>query len=173
MKKKLSFIFFLFILVFNLNTDAQLKGDPWIFKAYQELYMRPPMAAELTIQNYNGGSWNSYDQLKVFISNYQTNLRNQGVSIASTILSNGQAVEIIKRDGRAIAIALISQDGGSIVASGAGNIVASGAGNIVTNATGNFQGLKGIYFGPADTRVVQGSGQAVIKTSGNGALIIK
>ncbi len=171
--KKIIFAFMLFIVAFTLSAAAQLKADPWIIKAYQELFFRPPTAAELTIQNYNGGSWSSYDQLRSLISTYQTNLRNQGITISSTNLGNGQSAERVSRDGIPLAIALISNDGGSIVASGAGNIVASGAGNIVTNASGNFEGLKGVYFGPASTKVVQGSGQAVIKTSGNGALIIK
>ena len=56
MKKKL-FIALLLFFSATLTTQAQsLKGDPWIFNAYKDLYNRQPNAWELNIKNYNKGS---------------------------------------------------------------------------------------------------------------------
>ncbi len=169
---------FLFAILFSLGVTGlhaqKPKGDPWIFQAYQELYYRQPNAWELNIRNYGDGSWKNYGELKSYIQQYQNSQKFQGLSVRTINLSNGQVAALFNKDGRAVAVDLITNDGGSIVASGAGNIVASGAGNIVTNASGNITGLLGVYFGPSSTKVlVSGPGAGVYKTSGSGALIIK
>lgn len=65
MKKNLLALLLLSALAF---TQAQAQNcDPWIVKAYQELYSRTPTAEECNIKNYNNGSWNSYDELVRYI----------------------------------------------------------------------------------------------------------
>lgn len=171
MKHKLLLaIIFCFISITILKAQS-LKGDPWIFQVYKELYNRQPNAWELNIHNYNNGSWNNYTELKNYVTQYQTAMRGQGLNVRTVNLSNGLVAALFNQNGKAIAIDLITNDGGSIVASGGGNIVASGAGNIVTNSTGNITGLSGAYFG--GNRTLQSTGTKVIPVSGNGALIIK
>ena len=48
----------------NRSSTTGVKGDPWIFQAYCELYNRTPTALEVNIGNYNQGSWNNYGELK-------------------------------------------------------------------------------------------------------------
>ena len=55
MKQKFLLIAFFFSLsVAKLNTQ-QLKGDPWIFQVYKELWGRQPNSWELNMRNYNNG----------------------------------------------------------------------------------------------------------------------
>lgn len=64
--------FFLLSLVTVLAfTYAQAQCDPWIIKAYQELYGRIPNATECNISNYNNGSWNNYSELVSYIKKYK------------------------------------------------------------------------------------------------------
>ena len=170
MKQKLILGIILCFFSFSI-LKAQLKGDPWIFQAYKELYSRQPTAWELNIQNYNLGSWNNYGELKTYVQNYQNSLSNAGISVSTISVNGNRTVALFNQGGKSVAVDLISNDGGSIVASGAGNIVASGAGNIVTNATGNITNLAGVSFGGKYT--VQSGNTKVIPTSGKGALIIR
>lgn len=166
-------------LTFALKASAQLKGDPWIFSAYQELYQRQPNAWELNIHNYNNGSWNNYDQLRRYVKMYQISLRNNNLTVSTTMLASGNVVAFFNQNGRSIAANLISQDGGgiiasgggNIVASGGGNIVASGGGNIVASGGGNFANLKGVAFGSRYQTLSVGT--TIIPASGNSALIIR
>src|ERR1043165_1695557 len=65
-----------YIAAYNRNRPGNhLKGDPWIFQAYAELYDRPPRALELDINLYNGGSWNNYNELKGYIQQTQNALQ--------------------------------------------------------------------------------------------------
>jgi hypothetical protein len=170
MKQKLFLAITLCIISLSV-VKAQLKGDPWIFQTYKELYNRQPTAWELNIQNYNLGSWNNYGELKTYVQNYQSSLSNAGFSVSTISLNANRTVALFYQGGKAIAVDLITNDGGSIVASGAGNIVASGAGNVVTNASGNITNLAGVSFGGKYT--LQSTGTKVISTSGKGALIIR
>lgn len=61
MIKKLFFALTLLVFAFT-SVTAQTK-DPWITKAYNQLYGRTPSTAEYNIKNYNNGSWNSYCDL--------------------------------------------------------------------------------------------------------------
>ncbi len=56
MIKKLIFTTMFFVVAFNFSVSAQLKGDPWIFQLYKEMYNRQPSAWELNINNYNRNS---------------------------------------------------------------------------------------------------------------------
>lgn len=172
MKSKILFVFFLFFLFFNFNADAQqLKGDPWIFQVYQQLYHRQPTAWELNIYNYNNGSWNNYGELKNYIVQYQNAMRNYGFSVSTINLSNGKIAVLFNQNGITMAADLITNDGGTLVAQGGGNLVAQGGGNIVAQGGGNLASLPGVSFGSRYT--LQSNGTKVVPTSGRGALIIR
>lgn len=178
MKQKFILVAILFSLSFA-KANAQVKGDPWIFQVYQELYSRQPTAWEVNIKNYNSGSWNNYGELKGYIQQYQNSIKNMGISISTTNLKSGNVLALFNQNGKSIAADLITNDGGSIVASGGGNIVASGGGNIVASGGGNIvasgggniSSLLGVSFGSG--RTLQSTGTKVVPTSGSGALIIR
>lgn len=164
------------------NTTA-LKGDPWILSAYNELYRRQPNVWELNIKNYNNGSWNSYNELKKYIQDFQNNLRNQKLEIRTSEQTWGKhKVTGFFLNGRQVAVNLVSVDGGNVVAAGGlnvisaggGNVVSAGGGNVVAVGGGNIRvadGMPGVNFGGRYT--VQSAGTQVIPTSGQGALIIR
>ena len=134
MKQKIILLAILFSFGMSNLHAQQLKGDPWIFYAYQELYNRQPNAWELNIKNYNAGSWNNYDELRRYVKMYQISLRNNNLTVSTTTLASGNVVALFNQNGRSIAANLISQDGGGIIASGGGNIIASGHDFAVNNS---------------------------------------
>lgn len=69
MKHKFSFCFLFSLLI--ICTAAQAQCDPWIQKAYQQLYGRSATTQECNIKNYNNGSWNSYCELVGYIAGYK------------------------------------------------------------------------------------------------------
>ncbi|HYH15556.1 MAG TPA: hypothetical protein VD794_10060, partial [Flavisolibacter sp.] len=69
MKQKVLFLSLWTLLAF---AGAQAQCDPWIIKAYQELYRRTPSATECNIRNYNNGSWNNYNELVSYIKKYNS-----------------------------------------------------------------------------------------------------
>jgi len=158
-------------LTFALKASAQLKGDSWIFSAYQELYHRQPNAWELNIHNYNNGSWNNYDELRRYVKMYQISLRNNNLTVSTTMLASGNLVALFNQNGISIAADLITNDGGSIIAQGGGNIVAQGGGNVISTNGSNFVDLKGVSFGSKYQTLSVGT--TIIPASGNGALIIR
>lgn len=170
----------------SLKTPV-LNGDPWIFQSYKELYNRAPNALELNIKNYNGGTWSSYAELKQFVQDFQSSMRQAGMTV-STAYVNNMAVVGIRQNGQQIAVAalslnggqIISNDGASIISGGAGNIISGGAGNIISGGAGNLIGqdgagitispaMGGISFGSSYTLASENT--RVIK-SGKGSLII-
>lgn len=167
MLKKL-FALLLFILAFNFYAGAQMKltGDPWIFQAYNELFNRPPSAWELNINNYNGGSWNNYGELKDYVMQYRRSIALQRVSITTTSLGNGTSVAFFNQNGILIAADLITNDGGTLVATGGGNIHIPSGSNLTIKPD-----LAGVTFG--SKYAVQSTGTKIIPSSGKGALIIR
>lgn len=180
MKQKFLLIAILFSLsVAKLNAQ-QLKGDPWIFQVYNELYGRQPNAWELNIRNYNSGSWNNYGELKDYVKQYQYGLALQHIYVSTVTLQSGNTAAFFNQNYKSIAVDLITNDGGSIIAQGGGNIIAQGGGNIMTNAGGNVISpngstlsslIKGVSFG-GRYQVLE-AGSTLIPTSGKGALIIR
>ncbi len=173
------------IAAYNRNKGAeQLKGDPWIFKAYCELFSRAPIAWELNVNNYNNGTWNSYDELKKYIQDYSRSLSKNGITVIPTqaiLRTGGKMSEVdgalFLQNGKPIAANLISKNGGSLVAAGGGNIVAAGAGNLigldgatlVGNDGASLKNLLGVSF----TKNYNLMGFTVIRTAGSSALVIK
>ena len=171
LNKKLYFALLLFILAVNFNASAQLKGDPWIFKVYKELWGIQPNAWELNIKNYNGGSWNSYAELKKYVSQYQNSMTTQGLTVSVKNISDVNFAVVFNQNGRSIAVDLITNDGGTIKVAGAGNIALISGANLLANAGIVVNAnLAGATFGSRYT--LQSEGTKVIQTSGKGALII-
>ena len=171
-----------FVVLTSLQLSAQT-GDPWIKKVYNVTWGRNPTALEYNIYNYHNGQWNNYNELMNYIYEYQKNLYANGLSFKYSQVVNNQLVVGVFKNNSQIAVDLITNDGGSIVAQGGGNIistngggiVAQGGGNIVAQGGGNIAvtaGVKGLSFGPSTTKVLAAGGM-VIPTSGGSAFIIK
>jgi len=180
MIKKLFFATLLLTLASNFSVSAQLKGDPWIFNAYKELYNRQPEPLELNIQNYNGGSWNNYPELKKYVVDFQTSKQQGNYKFSSVIVNNTTAVQAIYQNNQQIAVAALSVIGGKIIASDGASIISGGAGNIISGGAGNLIGqdgagiaitksMGGISFGSSNTLM---SESIKVLKSGKGALII-
>lgn len=167
----------LFVLALNFSVSAQPKDDPWIFNAYKEMYNRQPSFWELNILLYNGGSWNSYPQLKSFITEYQNSMSSQGITI-KIYTSGDKSLVAFDKGNKTIAVDLISNDGGRVLAAGGGNVIAAvggnviaaGGGNIVAGEAVNFSSLGGVL--PSRTNSGMFSGGSIrVKSSGKGSLV--
>jgi hypothetical protein len=73
------------LLVFTCSAFAQGNCDPWITAIYKQLYNRQPTSSECNIQNYNKGSWSSYQQLTDYIKSYQG--AGDGTQLSSSLVS--------------------------------------------------------------------------------------
>lgn len=164
---------------FGLSAQ-QVKGDPWIFQVYKELYGRQPNAWEIQIKLYNNGSWKDYNQLKQYVKDYQASLSSNSLSVSVTaIKSSPNAAALINQNGKTIAADLISQDGNGIVAQGGGNLVNTNGSNlkdvngnnIVAQGGGNLRDIPGASLG--SNRQLMAGDKKIIKTSGQGAIIIR
>lgn len=152
-----------------------LKGDPWIFQAYVELYNRIPNAWELNTQNYNKGSWSSYANLKEYIKQYNSALSQNGIkTIAGKTANNNNAIVFTDNGNNVIAVDLVSLDGGTVISAGGGNVISAGGGNVIAAGGGNFRistATAGVSFGL--DRTVQSAGTRVVATAGNTKLVIR
>jgi len=70
MKQRRIFILFSTLLLISFTAKAQ-NCDPWIQKAYLEIFKRNPTTQECNIKNYNNGSWNSYCELVSYVAAYK------------------------------------------------------------------------------------------------------
>lgn len=181
MKKAIFLLLIVTICCSNLFAQEPT-GDPWIKKAYNNKYGRNPTALEYNINNYNGGKWGDYSDFWKYFLQYQESQRTNGLTTLYSPVVNGKVVVGLFQNGNQIAVSLISNDGGGIVASGGGNvistggsgIVASGGGNIVASGGGNISVLRSTKgFGFGANRGVLSVGEVRIPTSGGGAMIIK
>jgi hypothetical protein len=159
-----------------------LKGDPWIFQAYKELYNRQPNAWELNVKNYNDGSWNNYAELKKYVKEFGASMEKAGLIIKTAPGKDNTHYVVFEQNGKPIAIDLVSAQGGTVVAAGGANVVsagganvvAAGSGNVVAAGSANFRitnDMAGINFGSKYT--VQSTGATIVASSGKGALVIK
>jgi hypothetical protein len=181
MKKKLTLVMAIFAFVLHFSASAQnLKGDPWIFQVYKELYNRQPQAWELNIKLYNQGSWNNYAELKKYVQQYQASLSQNGLTTRTILLKGNQSsVVLFDQAGKSIAVNLITNDGGSVIAAGGGNVIAAGGGNVIAAGGGNviaagggnLRDLPGASLG--SNRQLMSGDKKIIKTSGSGAIIIR
>ena len=180
MKKTISLLFISCLLTASALAQG---GDPWIKKVYNTTWGRDPEGIEWNISNYNGGHWNSYEELMKAIYEWRKNMAAQNVTFATSAKkANGNAIVGVYQNNAQIAVDLVNVSTGNIVAQGGGNIVAQGGGNIVAQGGGNIistngtgitvnSNIAGAGFGNATYHVLS-AGEKVIKTSGSGALII-
>ena len=84
MKKLNRSVLIIFFMILTSTAFAQ-SCDPWITAIYKQLYNRQPTSAECNIQNYNSGSWSSYQQLTDYIKSYQNS--RSGKSLSSSLVS--------------------------------------------------------------------------------------
>jgi hypothetical protein len=173
-----------YIDAYNRNKPGDfLKGDPWIFQNYYELYSRIPTAFELNITLYNGGSWSDRDQLKGFIADYQKSLMQNDVNLIAGKANSKDAAVLVDRNNNVLAVSLISPNGGLVVAPGGANVIAAGGGNVVAPGGGNVIAPGGANFNfNANTPGLnvtagystQSTGvKRTIKTAGKGGITIK
>lgn len=164
-----------FIAGYNKTRPGNFpKGDPWIFQAYCELYSKAPNAWELNVQNYNGGSWANYDELKKYIQQYHSSLSSNGIQTKTGELNGNTAVVFTDNSSKVIAVDLVSKDGGQVIAAGGGNVIAAGGGNVIAAGGGNVMitaNTAGVSFG--SDRTIQSVGSKVIPTAGKTKLVIR
>jgi hypothetical protein len=84
---------------------------------------------------------------------------------------NNRSVAFFNQNGKPIAVDLITNDGGTIVAAGGVNLVSAVGGNVISPNGSNISTLKGVSFG--GRYQVLAAGSTLIPTSGKGALIIR
>jgi hypothetical protein len=166
----------------NKKAGAHIKGDPWVFQAYYEMYNRTPIEWELNIKNYNNGSWSNYDELKKFITEYQNALVINRLKVvmakvkAATAFAEMAAVFI--QDGKVIAADLIGNDAGSILVVGGQALAAKGATaligldgvKLISDDGSTIKSLQGVNFSGFGLQSEEGAKK--IKTAGKTTLII-
>jgi hypothetical protein len=151
-----------------------LKGDPWIFQVYVELYNRIPNAWELNAQNYNKGSWSNYGNLKEYIKQYNTAMSQNGIKTIAGKVNNSDAIVFADNNNNVLGVDLVSLDGGNVIAAGGANVVSAGGANVVAAGGANFRisaNTAGVSFG--SDRTVQSAGTRVVATAGNTKLVIR
>lgn len=159
--------------------------DPWVSGAVYLITgaMRHPAGygdvGECDPKLYNGGSWNSFEQLVNAMYATQkamraqkvkwvafVNMRNQREVILADIAQQNAVLGgwLVGNDGASIIAAtpqqLVAAGGGNMVAAGGGNMVAAGGGNVLPTAGGNIYSL-------------QSGAKRVIRLGNNSAILIR
>ena len=168
----------------NALPGTHIKGDPWIFKAYYEIYNRAPIAWELNINNYNNGSWANYDELKKFIAEYQNalvvnRLKVIMAKVKSATNSITELAAVFTIDGKMVAVDLIGNDAGSLTAVGGNAVAAKGAttligmdgATLISDDGSTLKSLQGVQFSTYSLNSTEGGKK--IKTSGKTTLLIR
>jgi hypothetical protein len=141
-------------------------ADPWVTLAiwFETASTRNPNGignlGECNIQLYNGGSWNSYDQL---VSAVSATMRATNGVFSMSDNHDGTLTIVTNAGGGFSSWAQVT---GRIVATGAGNIVASGAGNIILIGGSNI-----ILIGGSNYRLTS-VGQKAIMLPGGHVLVV-
>ena len=172
-----------YIVAYNNNKGgSHIKGDPWIFRAYYENYNRIPIPWELNIRNYNNGSWNNYDELKKFITEYQNALVvNRLQVVMATVKSVAKLAEtaaVFILDGKPVAANLIGNDAGSLKAVGGNELKAKGitalidmnGATLISDDGSTLKNLKGVQF--SGYGLMSEEGAKKIRTAGKTTLVI-
>lgn len=112
------------------NPDGNIRGrgpcsDPWVSVALEIVHGRAD-PAYCAVGLYNGGSWNSFNQLVHAVAATRNSLNSSGTSF-----------RVVPVQGASYNVIGIFQ-GGSLVAAGGGNMVAAGGGNMVAAGGGNL-----------------------------------
>lgn len=160
-----------------------LKGDPWIFQAYYELYTRIPNPIELNINLYNGGSWNDLGQLKGYIQEYQKSLSQNNLRMISGKVKDKDVAAVVDNNNNVIAVSLVSLNSGQVISPGGGNVISAGGDNVISPGGGNVisPGGGNLTINNNTAGLTVGAGYStqstgvkrVIKTAGKGTIAIK
>jgi len=142
-------------------SSSMVTGDPWIMEIYQKLYGRRPNSFELNIKMYNNGSWNSYDQLRGYIQQFQKSLSDEGIVIETGMIDEKYNLVAVKKDGEYIAAIMLENNGGNVVAGGGGNVIAAGGGNVIAAGGGNVIAAGG------GNVIAAGGGNVIAAGGGN------
>lgn len=156
---------------FNTKTSpakkAELKGDPWIFQAYKELFNRQPCAWELNVKNYNDGSWKNYAELKKYVKEFRASMDKLGIALKTTDAKNNNSYVIFEKDGKVLGIDLVSNDGGNVVAAGGMNVISAGGDNVIAPGGANVIAPGGgNVIAPGGGNVIAPGGANVIAPGG-------
>lgn len=163
-----------YIAMYNNNRPGNhLKGDPWIFMAYAELFDRAPRAFELNIKIYNNGSWNSYDELKKYIRDTQEAMQRISAAISEAADALGNTLTVIKRATKT-AVSLVNNRGEVKAKGGKAALAAA------SEALKRLARQKGIQingnepgFAPSGKYVTLSGNAEIVPTSGNGAILFE
>jgi hypothetical protein len=117
-------------------------NDPWVTIALQ-IVTGSANPAYCSPSLYNGGQWNSFNQLVHAVGATTQQLNSQGVTLQAVKIQGGVGIAVFQ-SGRSLAVL-----DRSLVAAGAGSLVAAGAGSLVAAGAGSFQfsqryGLMGV-----------------------------
>lgn len=163
-----------YIAGYNNNRSGEhLKGDPWIFMAYAELFDRAPNAFELNIKLYNNGSWNNYDELRNYVRNTQAVFQRVAAVVKQVSDGNGNFLAIIQRAAKT-AVSVVSNrgevkaKGGKAALAAAFDALRKAAKAKGIQLTGNEQG-----FAPSGKYVTLSGTAELLPTSGNGAIVFE
>lgn len=124
-------------------SSSIVSGDPWIMQIYQQLYNRRPNSWELNIKNYNNGSWSSFEQLKEYIQQFQKSMNDNGVRIETALLNESINLVVLKKGDKTLAVNILQNKGGNVVAGGGANVIAAGGGNVVAAGGANVVAAGG------------------------------
>jgi len=142
----------------NLSS-SMVSGDPWIMQIYQQLYSRRPNSWELNIKNYNNGSWSSFEQLREYIQQFQKSMNDNGIRIETALLNESINLVVLKKGDKTLAVNILQNTGGNVVAAGGANVIAAGGGNVVAAGGANVVAAGG-------ANVVAAGGGNVIAAGG-------
>lgn len=150
-------------------------NDPWVSKAVSQANASVRLAhgfgnyGECDVNQYNYGSWNSYDQLYKAVEKARSDMNSSGTSWESYTNKNGRAVFLLDSNFNPIAAGLVGNDGASLIGNDSAGIrgiisklVAAGGGNLVAAGGGNFMNKL-----VAAKLVAAGGGNVVPTNAGN------
>ncbi len=125
-------------------------NDPWVSKAVSQANASVRLAhgfgnyGECDVNQYNYGSWNSYDQLYKSVEKARDDMRSSGTSWESYTNKNGTGVFLLDSSFNPVN-AILSHNGSTLIGNDTAGIksivnklVAAGGGNLVAAGGGNF-----------------------------------
>ncbi len=172
----------LFTLLSPLCVSAQCR-DPWINQAYRELGRTPVGQGEAGVCNiklYNNGTWGAYPELKGYVQQFLAS----GIKVGYAMVDGGNSVMAVRTTDGVVAISGLNPSG-FIVWQSTGNhpntlvvnkLLSEGGASLISQDGGGFQGTinantPGFSFGNGYT--LQSGERKRVKTSGNGAIVIR
>ena len=113
-------------------------NDPWVTIALQ-IVTGTANPAYCSPSLYNGGQWNSFNQLVHAVAATNQQLNSQGITFQGVKTSDGVGIAVFQ-SGRNL-----GTTDSSLVAAGSGSLVAAGSGSLIAAGVGNFKFSQGGY----------------------------